>query len=49
MLPHLEKDPTSEEISRLDYLERVVKETMRLSPAVPFILRYADEDINCGN
>ncbi|XP_063914276.1 cytochrome P450 4C1-like [Zophobas morio] len=47
VLPHLEKDPTSEEISRLDYLERVIKETMRLSPAVPFILRYADEDINC--
>ncbi|KAJ3657056.1 hypothetical protein Zmor_016090 [Zophobas morio] len=49
VLPHLEKDPTSEEISRLDYLERVIKETMRLSPAVPFILRYADEDINCGS
>ena len=43
------KDPTLEEISRLDYLERVIKETIRLCPAVPFIVRYAHEDINCGN
>mgnify|MGYP005986682699 FL=1 len=45
----MEKDPTSEDFSRLDYLDRVIKEAMRLSPAVPIILRYVDEDINCGN
>ena len=44
----MEKHPTLEEISRLEYLERVIKETMRLCPTVPFILRYVDEDINCG-
>ncbi|XP_063914280.1 cytochrome P450 4C1-like [Zophobas morio] len=47
VLPLIEKDPTLEEIRRLDYLKRVIKETLRLCPAVPFILRYADEDINC--
>ncbi|XP_063914423.1 cytochrome P450 4C1-like [Zophobas morio] len=47
VLPHMEKHPTLEEISRLEYLERVIKETMRLCPTVPFILRYVDEDINC--
>ncbi|XP_063914278.1 cytochrome P450 4C1-like [Zophobas morio] len=47
VLPHMGKDPTLVEISRLDYLERVIKESMRLYPAVPFISRFADEDINC--
>ncbi|KAJ3657057.1 hypothetical protein Zmor_016090 [Zophobas morio] len=47
VLPHIEQDPTLEDISRLDYLDRVIKETLRLYPAVPITLRYADEDINC--
>ncbi|XP_063914644.1 cytochrome P450 4C1-like [Zophobas morio] len=49
VLPTIEKDPTLEDISRLDYLKRVVKETMRLVPIIPFILRYTDEDIKCGS
>ncbi|KAJ3656973.1 hypothetical protein Zmor_016010 [Zophobas morio] len=47
VLPNMENSPSQEEINRLDYLERVIKEILRLVPTVPFILRYADEDIKC--
>ncbi|XP_063914439.1 cytochrome P450 4C1-like [Zophobas morio] len=47
VLPDMEKSPTQEELNRLNYLERVVKETLRLVPTIPLILRYADEDIKC--
>ncbi|XP_063914272.1 cytochrome P450 4C1-like [Zophobas morio] len=47
VLPTIKKNPTLEDISRLDYLKRVIKETMRLVPIIPFILRYTDEDIKC--
>ena len=49
VLPNMENSPIQEELNRLDYLERVVKEILRLVPTIPFILRYADEDIKCGN
>ncbi|KAJ3657063.1 hypothetical protein Zmor_016095 [Zophobas morio] len=49
VLPTIEKDPTLKEISRLDYLDRVIKETLRLVPIVPFILRFTDEDIKCDS
>ncbi|XP_063914426.1 cytochrome P450 4C1-like isoform X1 [Zophobas morio] len=47
VLPNIENSPIQEEINRLDYLERVIKEVLRLVPTIPFILRYADEDIKC--
>ncbi|KAJ3653647.1 hypothetical protein Zmor_012886 [Zophobas morio] len=47
VLPNMESSPTQEELNRLDYLKRVVKEILRLVPTIPFILRYADEDIKC--
>ncbi|XP_063914438.1 cytochrome P450 4C1-like [Zophobas morio] len=47
VLPNIENSPTQEELNRLDYLERVVKEILRLVPTIPFIMRYADEDIKC--
>ncbi|XP_063914444.1 cytochrome P450 4C1-like [Zophobas morio] len=46
-MPNMENSPTQEEINRLYYLERVIKETLRLVPTIPFILRYVDEDIKC--
>ena len=36
--------PTREQISQLPLLERVIKESMRILPPVPFTIRAADED-----
>lgn len=33
------------EILKLEYLDRCVKETLRLYPAISQILRYIDEDV----
>jgi len=35
---------TMEDISQLNYLECVIKETLRLFPSVPFIAREVQED-----
>ncbi|KMQ93071.1 cytochrome p450 4c1, partial [Lasius niger] len=37
------------ELSQLKYLERVIKETLRLYPSVPFIFRKLAEDVKIGD
>ncbi|CAL1679504.1 unnamed protein product [Lasius platythorax] len=37
------------ELSQLKYLERVIKETLRLYPSVPFIFRKLAEDVKMGD
>lgn len=42
---------TTESISKLDYMEKVIKETMRLLPVGPFLARecLADTEISMKN
>ncbi|XP_033224632.1 cytochrome P450 4C1-like [Belonocnema kinseyi] len=39
---------TNEDLQKMDYLERVIKETMRLFPVGPVILRKAGDDLDIG-
>lgn len=39
---------TFEDLSHMTYLEKVIKETLRLFPAGPVIVRSVDEDIQLG-
>lgn len=41
--------PSYEDLGRLEYLEWVIKETMRLYPSVPMISRYIDRDFPLGD
>lgn len=41
--------PTYEDIGRLDYTQRVLKEALRLCPPVPMIPRYITRDTTLGN
>lgn len=38
----------TEDLIRMEYLERVIKETLRLFPISPLILRQITEDFNIG-
>ncbi len=39
-----ERSCTMEDVNELEYLECVIKETLRLFPSVPFIAREVQED-----
>ncbi len=40
---------TIQDVSELKYLECCIKETLRLYPSVPAVMRYITEDIHVGN
>ncbi|KAK9874350.1 hypothetical protein WA026_002700 [Henosepilachna vigintioctopunctata] len=43
-----DRDVTPEDMSRLNLLERFIKETLRIFPVGPIVLRMTDHDINLG-
>lgn len=38
-----------EDLAKLKYMDRFIKETLRLFPVAGFIVRAVDEDIDIGN
>lgn len=40
---------THEDLHRMEYLERMIKETLRLFPVGPVLVRYVSEDIDLGD
>lgn len=40
---------TTKQLGQLKYLDRVIKEVMRLFPTVPSVSRYVDKDTVLGN
>ncbi|XP_068901894.1 cytochrome P450 4C1-like [Tenebrio molitor] len=39
------RDPTMEDVKNMEYLERVIKESLRFFPPIPFVMRKVDETI----
>ncbi|XP_039296214.1 cytochrome P450 4C1 [Nilaparvata lugens] len=45
----LNHTPTIEDLQKLEYLERVLKEVMRLYPSIPYFARVLEEEVTLSN
>lgn len=48
LFPDQKSDVTSAELNQLQYTNQVIKETLRLYPAVPYMTRMSQKDIAVG-
>lgn len=39
---------TSEQLRQMKYLDRVIKESLRMWPSIPFVARQMTEDVQVG-
>ncbi|XP_072157782.1 cytochrome P450 4C1-like [Bemisia tabaci] len=44
-----DRAPTVDDLKSMKYLEQCIKESLRLFPSIPFILRNCQEDVQFGN
>ena len=43
-----DRPPTMNDLNDMKYLDRVIKETLRIYPSIPFITRDVKEDVEIG-
>lgn len=48
IFPEQDNFVTAEEIAKLEYTDRFIKETLRLIPTVPLVGKCAKEDVKIG-
>ncbi|GMR52425.1 hypothetical protein PMAYCL1PPCAC_22620, partial [Pristionchus mayeri] len=44
----IDRDCTKDDLARMSFLERCIKETLRLFPSVPFVVRHLENDLRMG-
>lgn len=48
IFPEQRSDVTAEDIAKLDYTDRFIKETLRFTPTVPLLTRIVRKDMKIG-